>query len=123
MTDNQQRAAEVLGFRDQLAEMLPHRPWCPVYRLAQCICLPERHTDVDELLPVVDRIADKRAADALRQAAQWLTGTGGAGDPLAPDETSEGLSWRRDVRTPNDACDWLEQSLLDRADAITGRTT
>lgn len=69
-------------------------------------------------LPVVESIADERAAEALDEAARWLTGTGTADDGLAPDVTSDGLSWRNDVRSPNNASDWFEQSLRDRAAAL-----
>lgn len=66
----------------------------------------------DALLPTVDRLCAEAAAEALREAAEWL-------DNGAPDETSNGISWEKNVGDEDTALAWATSSLRDRAAALT----
>jgi hypothetical protein len=66
--------------REALAAALAHHSWCTygqpmvsvtgvVESRGQCNCLPARQEDADALMPVVEAIARRRAAEELRAAA------------------------------------------------------
>lgn len=66
--------------RDEIDRALPHTMGCAAHRgglSGGCICFNDKA--MERLLPAVERLMRKAAAEALRDAADWLWDDNGPG--------------------------------------------